>query len=191
MIALLARLAMPKWLVQLLAGIALLTALVLGVRGYLSHVYHEGELASDARHTVIDAANTRKAEAEQARLNGQIAATQSKLDAARADVAKLQQGHDHDQAISDDRQRRLLAGTDRERVLIRAIAPQRTADQNGQAPSAGTGAMDSGSAVSATLDGRVASDLEWLRQTRNSALTGLQACIVRYDALKQAVDAMP
>jgi hypothetical protein len=49
--------------------------------------------------------------------------------------------------------------------------------------------MDQGGDVTTDLSPRVASDLEWLRQTRNDVIGGLHACITSYDAVKTASDA--
>lgn len=188
--ALLLKYGIPAWLAELVAGAGLVLALWAGLAWHDHNVFQRGVAQESARRDVIDRANAAKALAERARLNVLVAAAQAELDAARLDVAKLKQELDHEQAISSDRQRRLLAGTERERVLIRAIPadPGKVRQDQGT----GTGAVDpAGGAASATLDPRVASDLEWVRQTRNDALTGLQGCITRYDALKKAVDSAP
>jgi hypothetical protein len=46
--------------------------------------------------------------------------------------------------------------------------------------------VDPRAALAADLDGRVASDLEWARQTRNEAIRRLDACIAAYDAVARA-----
>jgi hypothetical protein len=190
--ALLLRYGIPSWAAKL-AGIA---ALVLGLWAALAwhdhRVFAQGVAQEKSRRDVLDAASSAQAEAERLRLDRLVAQAQAQLDAARARVDQLQAEVDHEKTISTDRQQRLLAGTERERVLIRAIPGPSQAGAGGQAASATAGAVDSGSgASSATLDPRVASDLEWVRATRNTALDGLQACIIRYDALKTAVDATP
>jgi hypothetical protein len=190
--ALMLRYGIPGWAAKL-AGI---TALVLGLWAALAwhdhHVFAQGVAQEKVRRDAIDAADNAKAEAERLRLNQLVAQAQAKLDAARVRVDQLQAEVDHEKTISADRQQRLLAGTERERVLIRTIPGPSQTGADGQTAGATARPMDSGSGpTSATLDPRVASALEWVRATRNAALDGLQGCIIRYDALKTAVDATP
>jgi len=189
--ALLLRYGIPSWLAKLAGIVALALGLWAGFVWHDHHVFEQGVAQEQTRRDALDAANNAKAEAERQRLNAQLVKVQAQLDAARLSVAQLQAEVDHEQAISSDRQQRLLAGTERERVLIRALAPSQ-AGANGQAQGPAAGTVDqAGGASSATLDPAVAGSLEWMRATRNTALKGLQACIIRYDALKTAVDAMP
>jgi hypothetical protein len=187
--ALLLRFGIPQWA----AGLAAVVALALGLFGGLAwhdHVVFERGVAQERAHRDgLDAAATAKAEAERARLNARLALAQGQLDAALAAVEKLKSERDHEQAVSLDRQQRLLAGVERERVLIRVTTGAGTPGTAGPAQGAGAAPVDPGRAVGASLDGRVASDLEWLRQTRSDALAGLRACVASYDAVKAAADA--
>jgi hypothetical protein len=45
-----------------------------------------------------------------------------------------------------------------------------------------------GGATVATLDPRVAGDLERVRVSRNTAIAATRACTIEYDALKAAID---
>ena len=51
-----------------------------------------------------------------------------------------------------------------------------------------SGVDPGGEPATATLDGRVASDLEWARSSRNESIIALNACIAAYDAVKAASD---
>lgn len=181
------RAGLPNWLVQAIGILLLCLTLFGGVAWVHHHIYHQGELAADARNTAVNKANSDRAKAELDRLNTQIAATQAKLDMARADVTRLSKELKDEKSVSTDRQRRLLAGTERMSILTR----QRPADPNGQAPGGSAAGLDQGTAVTQTLDGRVASDLEWARQTRDEAIDRLNACISSFDEVKAAADAMP
>lgn len=186
--ALLLRFGIPRWVADTAAIVLLAAGLWAGFSWHDHTVFDRGVAQERTRRDAIDARASAAAQAEKSRLDQQLAQTQAQLDAAIAAVAHLQSELDHEQAVSVDRQQRLLAGTERERVLIRAIAAPGAAGAAGPAAAAGPAGLDPGGAIAADLDGRAASDLEWVRQTRNDALKGLRACIASYDAVKAAAD---
>lgn len=182
----LARLALPTWLVELIGIAALLTGLVLGFQWYQHHLIAQGVAQESARRDAIDRQRDAQAKAELAILNARVHDAQALLTAAQADVQRLENEVQHEKAVSSQRQADLLAGRERLRVLIRTAGGDAAP---GPAQAGTAGAVDSaGSTATATLDGRVASDLEWARQTRNEAILAARACVEKYDALSQAVD---
>lgn len=168
-------------------ALALAGALAAAGIAYHHHVYQQGVSAESSRRDVIEAANSARANKERDALNVQIATAQASLTAARASLAKLEKELSDEKSISTQRQRDLLAGRERMSVLTR----QRPTDPNGQAQGGAAGNVGPGAGITADLDGRVASDLEWARETRNEAIKRLNACILDYDAVKAAADAMP
>jgi hypothetical protein len=188
---LIARLAVPKWLAQVLAALAVVAALVLGARAYLDHVYNNGVAAERSRRDTIDAKNSAAAERARADLNARIRALQGTLATARAVRDRLQLELDHEKTISNQRQADLLAGRARERVLVRAAGRTGQAGADGKVAGTCTGALDRDAAVEVDLDPGVASWLEGVRSDHNGAVKRLDACIKAYGAVKAAADAMP
>jgi hypothetical protein len=180
--ALLLRLGIPRW--------AALVALCMAAAGasllYRAHLVDLGAAQEEARRDQIDHDRDVQAKAERDRLNGIIATKQAALDAALAKIN--QQGKEiadaqaHSVALQSD----LAAGRRRMSVAITGACHP---DPDGHDQGAAVVGLDSASGPATTsLDGRVAADLEWLRQTRNDAIVGLQACTVAYDAVKVAAD---
>jgi hypothetical protein len=181
MIALwLAKLAIPAWAVKLAAVLALCVA----GAAYHHHVFHAGELRERAVGAAREAKQSQIATAAVVILNTRVAVAQADLALARARVAFLEPELQNEKAVSDDRQRRLVAGAERMQILTR----QRPAGPPGTGQGAAAVGVDSEPAVVADIDGTVAANLEWLRSTRDSAVKRLNACVVEYDALKEAVD---
>lgn len=172
-----------KWIASLL-----LIGAVLGGGAWVHHhIYHQGELAADARNAAINKTNSDHADAERNLLNGKIALAQANLNAARAALAVLQKDYDNEKTVSSQRQLDLLAGRERMRILTR----QRPTDPNRQAASGPAGPVDQGTAVVEDIDPGVSAWLERFRAGNNAAIDRLNACIVKYDAVKAAADAMP
>jgi hypothetical protein len=181
--ALLLRLGVPRWI-----AIAVLCALSAGAAlAYRSHLINTGIAIESARRDKIDAERDRQAKAALADVNARVHKAQAQLADAMADVAKLQSELTHEQANSAALQSDLAAGRRRLSVAISGTCHPAQTEQAAGATVAG---VDSGGEpATATLDGRVASDLEWARSTRNEAITALQACAASYDAVKAANDA--
>lgn len=181
------RAGLPHWAVQAIFSLLLGIVVFGGLAFVHHHIYHQGELAADARNATVNKANSDRADAEQIRLNARIAAAQSNLDMARADLEKLSKELQDEQAVSTDRQRRLLAGDLRLRVLTR----QRPADPNGQAPGGPATDLDQGTEVVVDLASGPAAAIDQLRTEHNEAVRRLEGCILEFDAVKAAADAMP
>jgi hypothetical protein len=148
----------------------------------------QGVAQESARRDAIDRQRDEAAKAELARLNAEVYAAREQLAAAQGQVEQLTKEVHDAKAVSSERESRLRAGVERERVLIRAIGTG-TNPAPGADSSAGTGAVDSGSgSTSVTLDPAVAGDLERVRVSRNTAIAAAKACVIEYDALKHAVD---
>jgi multidrug resistance efflux pump len=165
----------------LLAG-----ALIGGAAQYRAHVFGLGVGQEAARRDAIDAENDRRARAALADANARVLVAQANLDGAMAGLSKLQTELSYEQATSAALQSDLAAGRRRLSVLTRARAPGPTE----QGAGAAAAAVDPGLGVAADLDGRAAADLEWMRQTRDDAIAGLQACIASYGAVKVASDSL-
>jgi len=184
--ALLLRLGIPQWAAKVAAALALGAAAYAGFAWHDHKVLERGVAQEAVRRDEIEAAAERATQEKLAALNKQMAKAQADLAVAVAEVRAKQQEVDHANAASAQRQAELLDGRRRLSVLTHIAAAQAAA--TGPAAGAGAAAVDPGRAVSVDLDGRVASDLEWLRQTRNNALDGLSGCIKAYDAVKTAAD---
>ena len=177
--ALLSRLGIPAWGAMVLAcALALAAAL-----GWRTHLIGQGIALEAARRDLVDAVNTQKARAALDLANARTRTAQQSLDAAVADLAALHMEFSHEQSNSHALQRELAAGRRRLSVLTRA----RASDTAGPDQGPGAAGVDPGAALAADLDGRVASDLEWARQTRNEAIERLNACIAAYDAIGSAL----
>lgn len=176
--AILARLGVPRWV----AITALCILVAAGALGYRAHLIAQGVGLEAARRDAIDAENDRRARAALADANARTRNAQANLDSAMASLSKLQTDFANEQANSAALQSDLADGRRRLSVLTRAPAD----NPAGQGKGAGTANVDPGPAVVADLDGGVASDLEWARQTRNEAIERLDACIAAYDAVKRA-----
>lgn len=158
-------------------------------------IWHEAEVhsaarkattAEDNRHIAIDAANTARATAELSSLNDKARKTNAALAQAIADLKKLQSDNDHEKLLSTQYRADLLAGRQRLRILTTARDPA----QAGTPASPGAGNVDPQSPVVADIDPRVAAGLESIRGRHNDAVRRLQACIVAYDEVKAASDAI-
>lgn len=185
MIAALAlRFGVAAWMVELAAVLALAGA----GTWYHHHVYHQGELAADARNLLVAKANSDRANAERDRLNGRVAAVQAELNTYTAALEALQRDYEDEKAVSDGRRRALATGAERMQIL----AAKRPADPNRPPGGAAAGAVDTGGAVDTyDIDPAVAANLEQFRVDHNGAIKAVSACVGQYDALKQAVDALP
>jgi hypothetical protein len=177
--AFLLRLGVPRWV-----AIAALCAAAAGAAiAYRAHLIHIGVSLEAARRDVIDAENSARARAALTQINAKLASTQAQLTAALAHLDQLKSDLDHEKAASTALQSDLAAGRRRLSVLTRTRAP----DSAGSTQSAAAPGVDpGGEPATATLDGRVASDLEWARSTRNEAIIALQACTAAYDAVETA-----
>lgn len=178
--AILLRLGIPRW-----AAIAALCLLSAGAAlWYRGHLIDTGIAIEAARRDKIDVERDRQARAELDDANARVRNAQANLDGAMNSVAKLQTELTHEQANSAALQSDLAAGRRRLSVAITGSCRPAQAEPTASAAAAG---VDPGSEpATATLDGRVASDLEWARSTRNDAITALQACTVAYDAVAKA-----
>lgn len=176
--ALLTRLGIPAWSAVMLAcALAAGAALI-----WRAHLIDQGIALEAARRDQADAANAQRARDALAQANAHTAAVQARLDAAIAELSVLHQEFSHEQSNSAALQSELAAGRRRLSVLTRARAP----DPAGPGQAAAAAGVDPGTALAAAFDGRVASDLEWARQTRNEAIRRLDACIAAYDAVARA-----
>jgi hypothetical protein len=180
--AFLVRLGVSRWVVVvalciLSAGAAL---------AYRAHLINAGVAIEADRRNKIDVERDRQAKAALADANARVRDAQAKLDAAIADLSKLQSELTHEQATSAALQSDLAAGRRRMSVAITGACRPAQAEQ--AAGSTAAGVDPGGEPATATLDGRVASDLEWARSTRNESLVALQACVAAYDAVKTASD---
>ena len=142
--------------------------------------------AENERHIAIDAANSARANAELAALNGKVRQASADLLAAQANLQKLQSENDHEKSISTQYRADLLAGRQRLRILTAARDPA----QAGTPASYGAAAVDQSAAVVADIDPRVAAGLESVRERQNDAVRRLQGCIAAYDSVKSAADAL-
>lgn len=181
--ALLLKYGIPRWLAESVAVGLLALSLWAGIEWHDHTVFNRGVAQESARRDQIDAANSAKAIAEQARLNKLLAAAQAELNTAIANLSQLQTELDHEKQVSSQRQADLLAGRERLRVLVRATSQ---ADPAGHAQGAPAAAVDSGTEVIADLAGTTASAIDQLRTEHNEAVTRLNACIQAYDAVQAA-----
>lgn len=184
MIAALAlRWGVASWLLELL----LLAALCGAGVWYHGHVFHQGEVAANDANAIVAKANSDRADAERDKLNGKVRAAQSLVTAGDAKVAQLETRLLDEKAISVDLQRDLSAGRKRLSILTRA----RPVDPNGPPGGPAAGQVNQGAGVIADIDPGVASNLERFRSDYNSAVERLNMCIVRYDTVRAAAEAMP
>lgn len=181
------RFSIRPWLLQLLLAAAAMMGTAAALVWTHHHIYHQGEVAADARNAATNKANSDRADHERNFLNAKVALAQANLTKARAELAVLQGNYDNEKAISTQRQLDLLAGRERMRILTR----QRPADPNRPPTSGPAGPVDPGTAVTEDIDPGVSAWLEWFRAEHNAAVDRLNACIVKYDAVKAAADAMP
>lgn len=181
--AILARLGIGRWV-----AIAVLCALSAGAAlAYRSHLINTGIAIEASRRDAIDRQRDMQAKAELSALNAKLAAAQAELGHALEHLNQLKSDLDNEKANSAALQSDLVAGRRRMSVAITGSCRSTQAEQ-----AAGSTAADvdqGGEPATATLDGRVASDLEWARSSRNEAIVALQACTAAYDAVKTAADA--
>lgn len=181
------RFGLSEALVEFIATFLLLFGFALGCMWLHHHVYHQGEVAADTRNAAMNKTNSDRANAERDKLNAQISIVQSSLDEATSAVSVLQEQLKNEKANSSDYQHRIAVGEQRLSVLVR----QRPADPN-QAPESGTvGGLGAQPSVTADLDPAVGAGLIGLTSEGDVAIIRLNACILRFDALKAAVDSMP
>ncbi len=185
--ALLLRFGISTWLAKLIGIVLLVVSLGGAAVAYHHHVFQQGVTQESARRDKIEEDNSARADRERDALNEKIDAAQAVLDAARADVKKLTKDLSDEKAISSDRQQHLLAGTERMRILARARPPG--PDQQTAGGPAVSG--DQGAEVVVDIAGTAAAAIDQLRTEHNEAVKRLDACIVQYDAVKAAADAMP
>lgn len=180
--ALLCRLGIPRW-----AAIAALCVVVAGAALlYRTHLVNLGVAQESTRRDQVDRVRDVFARTERDRLNGVIATKQAALDAALAKIDQQEKEITDAQARSTSLQSDLAAGRRRMSVAVTGTCH---ADPDGHDQGTPAAGLDSASGTAtASLDGRVAADLEWMRQTRSDAIAGLQACIGIYDAVKAASD---
>jgi len=183
--ALLLRLGAPRW-----AAIAALCVVAAGAAlWYRVHLVDVGVAQEAARRDQVDHDRDVQAKAERDRLNGIIATKQAALDAALAIITnqgkEIADAQNRSAALQSD----LAAGRRRLSVAIAGTCRVASAGPDQSAGVAGMGAADG--PATASLDGRAAADIEWLRQTRSDAIAGLQACVAAYDAVKAASDMGP
>jgi hypothetical protein len=181
--AILLRLGVPRWV-----AIAALCIVSAGAAlAYRAHLIDSGIAIEAARRDKIDVERDRQARAELDDANARVRNAQANLDGALNSLAQLQTELTHEQANSAALQSDLASGRRRLSVAITGACRPAQAEQVAGATVAGVD--PGGEPATATLDGRVASDLEWARSTRNEAITALQACTASYDAVKAANDA--
>jgi hypothetical protein len=183
--ALLLRYGIPLWAAKLaLAGFLLVVAAG-GAVAVVHHIYHRGELASDARAEAREKENSRLADLELAKLNEKVNQAKAELALAVADLVRIETELSHEKRDSAALQAEYLAGAKRLSVLVR----QRSADPTGPSPGAGTAVVGDGPTVIADLPGETSSHLEELRSTREQAIDRLEACVAQYQAVAKAVNA--
>lgn len=180
--AMLERLGVPRWV-----AIGVLCVAAAGAAlAYRAHLVDQGIAIEAARRDGIDADRDRQAKAALSQANARTAAVQAKLDAALDKINSQGKELSDAQTRSAALQSDLAAGRRRMSVAITGACH---AAPDGHGQSAPAAELDSaGGPATASLDGRAAADLEWMRQTRNDAIVGLQACAAAYDAVKAASD---
>lgn len=180
--AMFARLGIPRWVA---IGVLCLAAAGAAL-AYRAYLVDQGVALEAARRDGIDADRDRQAKEALSKANARTAAVQAKLDVALDKINSQEKEISDAQTRSAALQSDLAAGRRRLSVAITGacrVAP----DGHGQ--SAPAAELDSASGTAtASLDGRAAADLEWMRQTRDDAIVGLQACAAAYDAVKAASD---
>jgi hypothetical protein len=176
--AILARLGLPAWAAVLF--VCVLGAA--GLLGYRDHLIHLGVSREAARRDVLEAERTRQAQAALRLANAQVKAAQERLDAAIADLGKLQTELSHVHTQGAALQSDLAAGRRRLPVLVRA----RAADPAGPVDAAGAAGVDTRAAATAELDPAVAAGLARLTGEGDAAIIRLNACIAAYDAVIRA-----
>jgi hypothetical protein len=180
--AMLERLGVPRWV----AIGALCVAAAGAALTYRAHLINQGVAIEAARRDQVDEDRDKQAKAALSQANARTAAIQVKLDVALAKITvqgkEISDAQNRSAALQSD----LAAGRRRLSVAIASACRAASAEPGEGAAAAG---LDSGGGpATATLDGRAAADLEWLRQTRNDAIAGLQACITAYGEVKAASD---
>jgi hypothetical protein len=176
--AMLARLGVPRWVA---IGVLCLAAAGAAL-AYRAHLVDRGIAIEAARRDGIDEIRDKQAKAALSQANARTAAVQAKLDAALDKINSQGKEISDAQTRSAALQSDLAAGRRRLSVAISG-ACHVASDGHGQGAAA-AGLDSAGGPATAGLDGRAAADLEWLRQTRNDAIVGLQACAAAYDAVK-------
>jgi len=171
---------MPYW-----AAVAILcVASACAALWYRGHLVDAGIAIEAARRDAIDVERDRQAKSELADANARVRNAQADLDGAMNSLAKLQLELNHEQANSAALQSDLAAG--RRRLSVAITGACRAAPEGHYQGAPAAGLDPAGGPATASLDGRAAADLEWLRQTRNDAIVGLQSCAAAYGAVKIA-----
>lgn len=163
-----------------------IAAITGGSVGIHHHIFQQGVTQEKDRRDKIDAANTIKAQTILVAENEKVRALQAQIAAVQIDLStkqmELQNARNKSAALESD----LRAGTKRMSVLI----ARNKADPAGCATSSGASNLDQGTEVTAELDGTVAANLVGIAAEGDSAITRMNACIVAYDAVKAASDAL-
>jgi hypothetical protein len=180
--AMLKRLGVSRWVA---IGV-LCVAAGAAALAYRAHLVEQGIAIEAARRDAIDKKRDKQAKAALSQANARTAAVQVRLDAALATITQQGKEISDAQARSAALQSDLAAGRRRLSVAVTG-ACHAAPDGHGQSEPA-TELDSAGGPTTASLDGRAAADLEWMRQTRNDAIVGLQACAAVYDAVKAASD---
>ena len=176
--AMLARLGIPAWI----AAVALCLLGAAGLLAYRDHLVGVGIRQEAARRDLIEAERTRRAQDALRLANARVQAAQERLDAAMADLGKLQQELSHVQTQGTALQSDLAAGRRRLPVLVHA----RAADPAGPVDATRPPGVDTGAAAAAELDPAVAAGLARLTGEGDGAIVRLNACIAAYDAVIRA-----
>ena len=180
--AMLLRFGIPEWAAKIAAYALLAAVIVFAALSYRSHLIGTVVAQEKSRRDAIDAANTARANAELATLNGKLRVAQALLDQAIIDLNTKKQELQHEQDQSLDYQRRLAAGTDRMSVLVR----ERRIAQAGSLAGSAIAGVDQDTYVVQDLAEQSAVAIERLRANENAAIDRLNACIVAYDAVEAA-----
>lgn len=180
--ALLLRLGVRRWA----AATALCILSAGAVLAYRSHLINAGIAIEAARRDKIDVERDRQAKAALADANARVFNAQANLDGAMNALLRTQSELNNEKANSAALQSDLAAGRRRLSVAITGACRPAQAEQSAGAIAAGVD--PGGEPATATLDGRMASDLEWARSSHNEAIVALQACVAAYDAVKEASD---
>jgi predicted nucleic acid-binding Zn-ribbon protein len=176
--AILARLGMPAWV----AATALCLLAAVGLPAYRDHLIGLGARQEATRRDVLEAERARQAQDALRLANARVKAAQDRLDAAMADLGKLQQELSHVQIQGAALQSDLAAGRRRLPVLVHA----RAANPAGAVDATRPPGLDTGTTVAAELDPAVAAGLARLTGEGDAAIVRLNACIAAYDAVIRA-----
>ena len=161
-------------------------AILAGLGWYHHHVYKQGYDTRSDEQLVTDAKNKAAAEDALSKLNSHVNEVQGELDKLTASLSTKQTELDHAKQISSDYQVRLAAGTDRLRVITKSTCTNKATIPE----STGLTSVDNRAEATTELDGTVAANLVKLAGEGDEAITRLNACIVSYNLVKSAADAI-